>query len=113
MEQHRQQVQRTVTTTASEFDEETTSPSTEMADDSVSSANESLTSPPHQVHSTSSASSFILRNPPTSLPVQSTFEIRNVKPPLQHQISAPVTATEMASSKRYRRSTSKKELIKK
>lgn len=113
MDHHPQQVQRSISAPVPEFDEETVSPSTEMAEDSLSSTNESLTSPPHHILSSAPPSSYLHIKPPTSLPVQSTFEISNIKHPLQHQISAPVTASEVTSSRRYSRSISKKEMIKK
>ncbi|KAK7574159.1 hypothetical protein V9T40_011350 [Parthenolecanium corni] len=116
MDHHAQPMQRSISApapaSATEYDEETTSPSTEMADDSLSSTNESLTSPPHHLHPPPPPN-HPLRNPPTSLPVQSTFDRpHHLKHPLQHQISAPVTGSNVPSSRRYSRSISKKELIK-
>lgn len=122
MDHHTQPVQRSVSAPApasvTEYDEESTSPSTEMADDSLSSTNESLTSPHHRLHQAAPPQppppNHALRNPPASLPVQSAFDRpHHAKHPLQHQISAPVTGSNVASSRRYSRSISKKELIKK
>lgn len=114
MDHHAQQAQRSTSTPGvSELHEETASPLTELVEDSLSSTNESLTSPPHHSHPPPPHTTHFHRNPPASLPVQSTFERSTIKHPLQHQISTPVTATEVASSRRYSRSISKKELIKK
>ena len=112
MEHHSQHIQRSISAPATELDDETVSPSTEMADESLSSLssnNESLNSSATRGHRQHVVQH---RNPPTSLPVQLSYDRPNVKHPLQHQISAPVTITEVASSRRYSRPISKKELIK-
>lgn len=114
MEHHSQNIQRSISAPApaAELDDETVSPSTEMAEESLSSLssnNESVNSSAARSHRQHGPHQ---RNPPTSLPVQLSYDRPNVKHPLQHQISAPVTVTEVASSRRYSRPMSRKELIK-
>lgn len=115
MEHHSQQIQRSVSVPTAEIDDETISPSTEMAEDSLSSTNESL--PSHTSHCFSQQQQqYHLphhRHPPVSLPIQLAYDRSSTKHPLQHQISAPVTVAEVASSRRYSRSLTKKEIIKK